>query len=158
MNEIESHLQAEIQNFYSRSLTVYAAQAIFIVVLAIVGWFVVPTVPNSVELGLFTPIWVLILFIAVGALVARRVLTRWERLRDIKLLRGTKGLLRALQTNTIILSALAELVMIAGFASAYFRGDRGDLVRALFIAAIVMLASFPKKKVWKTVVSSLEGV
>jgi hypothetical protein len=155
---IEPELQKKIDERYSRSMIIYGAVATSALMMAVVGWFVVPSGQPSGAAPAVLPIWVLVFFLAVAAIVARRFLVRWERLRDLKLLRGIDGLLGALQANTIILAAIGEMIVIAGVISSFFSFDRGDLVRAVIIAAVVFALNFPRRLAWNTIVSNLKDV
>ncbi len=139
-------------------MIVYGAVASSALMMAIVGWFVLPTGQPSAPAQAILPIWVLVFFLAVAAIVARRFLVRWERLRDIKLLRGLDGLLGALQANTVILAAIGETIVIAGLISSFFSYDRGDLVRAVVIAGVVFILNFPRRSAWDKIVTNLKDV
>ena len=155
---IEPELQKKSDERYSRSMIVYGAVASSALMMAAVGFFVLPSGQAPAAAPAVMPIWVLVFFMAVAAIVARRFLVRWERLRDIKLLRGIDGLLGALQANTVILAAIGEMIVIAGIVSSFFSGDRGDLVRAVIIAGVVFFLNFPRRSAWNTIVSNHKDV
>jgi hypothetical protein len=99
-----------------------------------------------------------VLFIAVGTFILRRMFFSWERLKNIALLKGVPGLLRTLQRNSVILGVFALAVAVVGFLISSFSGSSSDMFRAGVIALVVFLINFPRKKVWKTIVSNLEKV
>jgi hypothetical protein len=82
----------------------------------------------------------------------------WERLKNVGILKGVSGVLGTLQRNSIILSVFGLLVGIIGFLLALFSGSGFDMLRAGAIALVVFLINFPRKKVWKTIISNLEKV
>ncbi|HVE55572.1 MAG TPA: hypothetical protein VNB22_02015, partial [Pyrinomonadaceae bacterium] len=74
------------------------------------------------------------------------------------ILKGVSGLLRTLQRNSVILGIFALVVSFVGFLISSFSGNSSDMFRAGVIALVVFLINFPRKKVWKTIVSNLEKV
>ena len=105
-----------------------------------------------------TAMWILIIFIAVGALVVRRVFYSWDRLKNTKLLRGQDGLLQTLQTNAILLGAISEFIAILGFIITIMSGSVFDMVRAEAVALITFLINFPRRSVWNRIVDSLGNI
>jgi hypothetical protein len=99
-----------------------------------------------------------VLFIAVGTFILRRMFFNWDRLKNIALLKGVTGLLGSLQRNSIILGFFALIAAIVGFLISSFSGSSADMFRAGVISLVVFLINFPRKKVWKTIVSNLEKV
>ena len=148
-------LSEEVNSGYKTAISIEIAVLLVVLVLATVGWFW----PTGASYGAdLTPVWVLILFIAAGSFVLRRSLTRWERLRDRKLLHGNAGVLRALVNNTIILSTFALVIAIAGFVAAVLSGDKFDMLRATAVAIILLAVNFPRRKVWNRIIDALSEV
>jgi hypothetical protein len=102
--------------------------------------------------------WILIIFIAAGALVVRRFFYSWERLKNTKLLRGWDGVLATLQTNAILLGAISEFIAILGFVIAMLSGSFFDMLRAEAVALITFLINFPRKSVWNRIAASLSNI
>jgi hypothetical protein len=90
-------------------------------------------------------------------LLARRFFYSWERLKNVKLLRGPDGLLQTLQMNAILLGAISEFVAILGFVITIMSGSVYDMVRAEAVALITFLINFPRKSVWSRIVESLRN-
>ena len=105
-----------------------------------------------------TPVWILILFIAVGSFVLRRSMQRWGRLRDVKLLHGNSGLIKTLRNNTLIISAISLLIAGGGFVTALVSGDKFDMLRAAAVAIILLAINFPRRSVWHHIVDALNEV
>jgi divalent metal cation (Fe/Co/Zn/Cd) transporter len=146
----------ELDRRYRTAISFEVAVLLIVLGLTAASWFVViPTAAADADL---TAVWVLILFVAAGSFVLRRALTRWERLRDTKLLRGNSGVLRALQWNTVVLSLLALFVAFAGLAAVLFGGDRVDMLRAAVVAIIVLAINFPRRTIWRRIVIALDEV
>jgi len=145
-----------MESRFAKARIIYFAQAVSILMIAAVGWFLLPIGGTFAGRESVLPIWALVLFLAVTAIVARRFLVKWERLHNVTVLKGIDGLLATLQANVIILGAIAEAIIIGGVAAAFLGGDRGDIMRAMLIAAIVLLVNFPRISTWETIVSSLK--
>jgi hypothetical protein len=103
------------------------------------------------------PLWVGVLFVAVGAFLLRRRLYNWERLKDAAILKGISGLLQILQKNAVLLGAMAELVTILGVVIAFLSGNRWEILRAGAVSLVVFAIIFPRKSVWTKIVSGLEN-
>lgn len=158
MTEISAENRNELEKRYRTTTIVIAFQIFTVLVLIVAAWFAAQNTNNSVSGQTLTTLWVAVLFIAVGAFLARRMLFGWERLKNTVLLKGVKGLIQTLQTNSIILGVIGEIVAIMGFLIALLSGNKWEMFRAGVIALVVFLANFPRKKVWEKIVSNLEKV
>ncbi len=158
MNQISTENLKEIDRRYRISFIVGLAQVAFTLVLAGVAWFVVARTEIVETNESVTTLWVAVLFIAIGSFILRRLFFGWERLRNAALLGGIPAVLKLLQTNSLILGMFAEAISIIGFVITMFTGSSFDMFRAAAIALIVFFITFPRKKVWKTIVATLENV
>lgn len=158
MAEISSANRNELEKRYRTTTIVIAFQIFTVIALIVAAWFAAQSSNNSVSDQTLTTLWIAVLFIAVGAFLARRILFGWERLKNIVLLKGVKGLIQTLQKNAIILGAIGELVALTGFLIALLSGNKWEMFRAGAIALVVFLANFPRKSVWEKIVSNLEKV
>jgi len=143
---------------YGTTAIVFLSQIVFSLVLTVVAAVVIRGAAETEVNANVTAMWVLIIFIAVGALLARRFFYSWERLKNTKLLRGQDGLLQALQINAIMLGAISELVAILGFVITVMSGSVFDMIRAEAVALITFLINFPRKSVWNRIVESLRNI
>ncbi len=158
MSEISPENLAEIEKRYRAAAIIGVAQIAFTVALAAVAWFVVQRTEVVATNESVTTLWVLIAFIAIGSLLLRRLFNGWERLRNAALLGGVSGLLKKLQTNSLILGMFAEAIAVIGFVITIFSGSSFDMFRAAAIALVVFFVAFPRKNVWKTIVANLQGI
>lgn len=158
MTEISPENRSELEKRYRTTTIVIAFQIFTVIILIIAAWFAAQSSNNSVSDQTITTLWVAVLFIAVGAFLARRMLFGWERLKNTVLLKGVKGLIQTLQTNSIILGAIGEIVALMGFLIALLSGNKWEMFRAGAIALVVFLANFPRKSVWEKIISNLEKV
>lgn len=158
MSEISGENLAELEKRYRTTVAIVLGQILIALLLILVSWFFVSKVETNLTAQDFTTLWVAVLFIAIGSFVLRRLFFNWERLKNITLLKGVKGLLGTLLTNSVILGLMAEIVAIVGFLIAIFSGNSSDMFRAGVISLVVFLINFPRKSVWKKIVSNLEKV
>lgn len=158
MNEISNENLTELEKRYRTTFFTILAQIFVVLILVLVSWLGVFRIETNLTNQDFTTLWVAVLFIAVGTFILRRMFFSWERLKNIALLKGVSGLLRTLQRNSVILGIFALVVAIVGFLISSLSGSSSDMFRAGVIALVVFLINFPRKKVWKTIVSNLEKV
>jgi len=157
MNETQQD-DGSVGRKYGTTAIVFLSQIVFSIMLTVVAAVMVRgrSETDSANANV-TAIWVLIIFIAVGALLARRFFYSWERLKNTKLLRGQDGLLQTLQTNAILLGTISEFVAILGFVITIMSGSAYDMIRAEAVALITFLINFPRKSVWSRIVESLRN-
>jgi hypothetical protein len=158
MNEISAENLAELEKRYRTTAFIVLGQIFVTLVLVVAAWFVAPSAESTLSSESLTTLWIAMLFIAIGTFLLRRLFFNWERLKNIALLKGVGGVLATLQRNAVILGALAEIVAIMGFLISTLSGNSSDMLRAGTIALVVFLVNFPRKGVWKKVVSNLAGI
>lgn len=158
MDEISSESLSGLDKRYKTAAIIYLGQIGSTIVLLAAGYLTVKNNETAVDSNTLTILWVAILFVAVGAFLLRRTLFRWDKLKEVTLTKGVAGLIAALQTNTIILGALAEVIAAIGFVISFINGNKSDLLRAGAVSLIVFLVNFPRKSVWKKIVTGLEKV
>jgi uncharacterized membrane protein len=158
MSDISSENLSELEKRYRTTVLIILAQVFVVLFLVLTAFFAGIKIENNLTAQDFTTLWIGVLFIAVGSFILRRMFFGWERLKNVSLLKGIPGVLGTLQRNSIVLSVFALLVGVIGFLISAFSGNGSDMLRAGIIALVVFLINFPRKKVWKTVVSNLEKV
>jgi len=158
MSEISDENLAELNKRYRTTVFIVLGQIFVVLFFILAAWLFVTKIQINLSEQDFTTIWVAVLFIAIGSFILRRLFFSWERLKNIGLLKGISGVLGSLQRNSIILSFFAVAVALLGFMITSFSGNSADMFRAGAIALVVFLINFPRKKVWKTIVSNLGKV
>jgi len=158
MSEISSENLTELEKRYRTTFFIVLFQIFVVLLLVAASWSGIFRFNSNLINQDFTTLWVAVLFIAIGTFILRRMFFSWERLKNISLLKGVSGLLKTLQRNSVILGFFALVVAIVGFLISSFSGNTSDMFRAAVIALVVFLINFPRKKVWKTIVSNLEKV
>jgi F0F1-type ATP synthase membrane subunit c/vacuolar-type H+-ATPase subunit K len=155
MEEISAENLAGLEKRYKTTVFLVSALIFSAVIFVLAAWFVTRN-RESVSDDSFLTLWLLVLFLSAATFVLRRQLFGWERLKNIALLKGVSGLARTLQTNTIVLCALAEIVIMIGFAIAFLSGNFFDMLRAAVITLIIWALNFPRLALWKKIVANLE--
>lgn len=158
MSEISAASRSELEKRYRLTILVVLAQILTAIVLIVAAFFIAQTSDSSVTSQSVLTLWITIIFIAVGTFALRRLMFNWNRLQNTALLKGIPGVLQTLQTNSILLGTLAEVIAIIGFLVATLGGDKWDMFRAGAVALIVFLANFPRRSTWKKIVGRLENL
>lgn len=102
--------------------------------------------------------WIGIIFLAAGVFLIRRRFNRWDRFKDLHLLRGLDGVLRALKRDALLLTLLGFICGILGFVIFLSNASRYDLVRSVIVSFVLMGFVFPRKGIWKRIATELEGI
>ena len=149
---------AELEKRHRATVIIVAAQVLLAFILIVASLFAAPSAISTVSAETLRTLWVVIIFIAVGTFLLRRMFYRWDRLRDIALLKGIKGLLRTLQSNAIILAVLAETIVVIGFVITVLSGEKFDTLRAGIVTLILLAINYPRQTVWGKIVANLQEI
>jgi len=158
MEEISPENLAALESRYRATAIIISAQILFTIILTAAVWLLAPATENFISQQNLTTLWIAIIFLAIGAFVLRRVFFRWDRLKDVALLKGVSGLLVTLQINAIILAVFATLLPIVGCVITVLSGSTFEIIRAEIVALIVFWINFPRKSVWGKIVALMGKV
>ncbi len=158
MSEISKENLSALNKKIKATSTIFSALIFLIVALVIIGWFYPANVENAISEDSLMSLRVGVIFIAIMTFILRRMLTRWDRLKNIALLKGIPGLLNSLQINAIIIGAMAILIVIIGLLIAILGGIRTDVISFGVVALLIILINFPRKIVWEKIVANLEKI
>ncbi len=159
MEGISPENHAVLKNRYRAACVLIIRQIVFSASLIALVWYFAPKLSSdSISQQTLTTLWVLIIFLALAAFILRRAFFRWDRLKDIALLKGIPNLLKTLQTNAVILSIFATLITFVGCAITVLSGENFQMLRAGVVALIVFLINFPRRRVWEKIVAGMEKV
>lgn len=158
MEEISPENNAEVERKYRTTATIIFTQIAAMILIVAAVYLFAPETESRISQQTLTILWAAIVFVALAAFILRRMFFRWDRLRDIALLKGIKGLIKTLQTNAIFLSAIAETVVLIGAAIAVLSGSKIEVLRAALVSLILFLINFPRKSVWQKVVAGLQDL
>lgn len=159
MTEISAESNVEIEKRYrTAAFLIFAQIATLLLFVALAFVLAKPENGRIISDNTRWTLWVGALFVALGTFILRRMLYRWDRLRDITLLKGISGLIKTLTVNSILLAAMAEIVAVIGFLIAILTGDAFEMIRAAVISLVVFIINFPRKSIWEKIVKNLESV
>lgn len=159
MTEISAETKIELEKRYrTAAFLVFAQIAALLLFIALAYFSAKPENAGQISESTKMTLWVGALFAALGTFIIRRMLYRWDRLRDITLLKGISGLLKTLSTSAILLALMAEIVAIIGLTIAFLTGDWFEMLRAAAIALVVFIINFPRKAIWEKIVQNLQNV
>ena len=153
MNQLSKQQQIELDSRFNRTMLIYWAQVAVTVILTVVAWFTAGQAAAAPQ-TLPTVLWIVLLVIAIGAFLLRRVMFGPQVLRDTATLKGASGIIKNLQFKTILFAAMGETIAVIGFVISLITGDKYDMLRAAAIALIVFFISFPRKKGWQALAQS----
>lgn len=156
MAETSAANQTELNKRYRTAALIVIVQILITLGLIAAAFYVAQSSDGSATQQAISALWIIILIIAAGTFVLRRVLFGWERLNKTYREKGISRLLQTLQTNTILLGSLAKIIAVIGFLIAVF-GDKWDMFRVGVIALVVFLANFPRLSHWQKIVANLEN-
>lgn len=154
MNQLSEQKQIELDSRYNRTVLVFWAQVATTVILTVIAWFIAGQTGTGVPQTLPNVLWIVLLVIAIGAFLLRRVMFNPQVLRDTATMKGAVGVIKNLQFKTILISALGETIALIGFVISLMSGDKYDMLRAAAVALIVFFISFPRKKGWQMLAQS----
>jgi hypothetical protein len=97
-------------------------------------------------------LWIVILFLGLGAIAFRRWRFNATRLQDVADLGGPSALLSTLQTTTLLLAAIAAIAALLGFVLYSVWREPTDMLKAGVVAVAVLLYSYPRRAAWRKVV------
>ena len=158
MEVISAETLAELEKRYRTAAIIVSAQIVFTITLTVAVWLFAPMAASSITQQSLMTLWAAIIFLAVGAFVLRRMFFRWNRLKDIAVLKGVAGLIKTLQANAVLLGFLATLLTIVGCVITILSGETFEAIRAEIVALIVFVINFPRKTVWEKVVEKMQEV
>ena len=127
--------------------------SLLLVVLAFAGVRFRP--PQSwLDPNLYRAIWIVVLFMGLGAVVLRRVRLNAVRLQDIAGAFGQSALVASLVKTTLFVAALGGLAAVLGYAAYLLSADPFDALKAGVVAVAVLLYCYPRRAAWRRVVEA----
>ncbi|MDT7605185.1 MAG: hypothetical protein QOF61_3182 [Acidobacteriota bacterium] len=104
--------------------------------------------------NLYRALWIVILFLGLGAIVLRRVRSNAARLQDIAGLFGQTALLASLLKTTLFVASLGGVAALLGFVAYLLSRDPFDMLKAGVVAVAVLLYSYPRRSAWRRVLEA----
>lgn len=131
---------------------------IVVVAVLLTAIYLIDLPPISIDDSDVNSLWVGVIFLAVGALLVRRVRNRWEVIKDIFLLKGLEGVFAKLKRDSLLVSLFGLGIGILGAVIFLTTASVSDLLRSFLVAAVALAVGFPRKKIWRRIASELEGL
>jgi FtsH-binding integral membrane protein len=104
--------------------------------------------------NLYRAIWIVVLFLGLGAVVLRRVRSNAARLQDIAGAFGEAALVASLVKTTLLVAALGGLAAVLGYCAYLLSNDPLDALKAGVVAVAVLLYCYPRRAAWRRVVEA----
>src|SRR5205085_10814951 len=152
------NVEAELQRRYRSAVgavTAMFALTALLVVLAFSG--VLPRLPSSLyNTILYGTLWIVVLFLGLGAIVVRRARFNAVRLEAIASLRGSLGVLITLQRTTVIVALIGGVIALRGYALTLLTADTTSMRNAASIAIAVLFYCYPRRTAWQRVIAATQ--
>ena len=129
--------------------------SLLLVVLAFAG-VRLPLGEKVVPPDAYGPLWIVILFLGLGAVAFRRWRFNALRLQSVAGLGGPTALLATLHKTTLLLAALGFLVALIGFVIYSVWREPTDMLKAGVVAVAVLLYSYPRHSAWRRVLEETQ--
>lgn len=104
--------------------------------------------------NLYRAIWIVVLFLGLGAIVLRRVRSNATRLQDIAGAFGPAALVASLVKTTLFVAALGGLAALLGYGAYLLSNDPLDALKAGVVAVAVLLYCYPRRAAWRRVLAT----
>ncbi len=156
MKEISNESSVLVGKRHSAVSLILIVQIVFTIGLIAVGWFYTASSDHAISEQSLATLRIGVIFLAITSFVLRRMLFRWDRLKNTAILKGIPGLLSSLTSNAIILGAMAQTIAIIGFLIAALGGVKTELFTFGAVALILFLVNFPRRGIWLKIVGNLE--
>jgi hypothetical protein len=127
--------------------------SLLLVVLAFAGVRFAP--PQSLlDPNVYRALWIVILFLGLGAIVLRRVRSNAARLQDIAGLWGQRALVASLVKTTMFVAALGFAAAALGYFAYLLSDDPLDALKAGVVAIAILLHGYPRRAAWRRVIEA----
>lgn len=137
--------------FVSASLTLTLA----LVALAYAG--ARPTLNlNFIDQTAYVALWIVILFIGLGAIALRRMRFGALRLQTIADAKGRSALLATLHKTTVLVALFGIAIAVVGYILFMRSTDAWDMLKAGIIAIAILLYTYPRRSVWQRVLEATQ--
>jgi hypothetical protein len=109
---------------------------------------------NFIDQTVYVALWIVILFIGLGAIALRRMRFGALRLETIAAYKGAPALLATLQKTTVLVALFGLVIAVIGYLLFVRSGDAFDMLKAGVIAVAILLYSYPRRAAWQRVLEA----
>ncbi len=148
------------EKIYNNTLIVIAGGVFFVLAICSIALLLEPSVSNLASDSDLKAEWVAngaAILLSIAVIFLRRILFSRNRLHKIRMKKGNFSVIKTLQTNTIFLGILAELVALIGFVTSIgLTRNNFDTLRLSAVSLLLFLIIFPRKSKWRDIISASE--
>ena len=148
MAEVKADELTDTRRGAGRAVQGLITLALALVALAFAG-VRLPLPASFLDPKLYGVLWIVILFLGLGAVALRRTRSNPARLQDIAALRGTTGLLASMRKTTLFIALLGGAIALIGFVIFSGWRDEMDMLKAGVLAVAVLLYAYPRRESWR---------
>jgi hypothetical protein len=156
MQYISVEEQKAFSQRYRTAVFLVSAFCVSVLVYMLVAKLITPRRPIPGSESWSFPIYVSVVALGLMVVILRRVLLSQTLMKQV-LPHGVDAVLGRLQIMTVICSALAEIVAIAGLVFYLLTGDYQYNWRLGMIGLFLVLYSFPRRGEWEHMIASSAG-
>jgi FtsH-binding integral membrane protein len=153
MAEIDERELARVHNRARLIVQALITLSLLLVVAAFAGLYLAPPA-SFVNQNFYVALWIVIVFLGLGAVTLRRVRSNASRLQDIAGLFGQSALLASLLKTTIFVALLGFVAALLGYVAYMVSGRASDVLRAAVVAVAVLLYGYPRRAAWRRVLET----
>jgi hypothetical protein len=146
----------ELDHAHGRSRAVVQGLITFSLLLVVLAFAGVQfSLPQSLlDPNLYRALWIVVLFLGLGAVVLRRVRLNAARLQDIAGLFGQTALVASLVKTTLFVALLGASAAVLGYVAYLLSRDPSDMLKAGVVAVAVLLYAYPRLAAWRRVLEA----
>jgi hypothetical protein len=146
----------ELAHAHGRSRAVVQGLITFSLLLVVLAFAGVRfSLPQSLlDPNLYRALWIVVLFLGLGAVVLRRVRLNAARLQDIAGLFGQTALVASLVRTTLFVALLGATAAVLGYVAYLLSRDPSDMLKAGVVAVAVLLYAYPRLAAWRRVLEA----
>lgn len=104
---------------------------------------------NFISPTSYVALWIVILFIGLGAIALRRMRFGALRLQTIADVKGASALLATLQKTTVLVALSGIIIAVIGYLIFILTNDPFQMIKAGIIALAVLLYTYPRRAAWQ---------
>jgi hypothetical protein len=104
----------------------------------------------------YVALWIVILFIGLGAIALRRMRFGALRLQTIAEAKGLPSLLATLHKTTVLVAVFGFLIAVIGYLLFMRSTDEWDMLKAGVISIAILLYAYPRRAAWRRVLQATQ--
>lgn len=111
---------------------------------------------NFIDQTAYAALWIVILFIGLGAIALRRMRFGALRLQIIAEAKGLSALLATLQKTTVLVALFGLVIAVIGYVLFMRSNNPGEMLKAGIIAIAILLYTYPRRAAWQRVLHATQ--